>query len=154
MRKTISVISLFLSCALASSETVYEYAARLSGYSGLSKEEWRGIAIAESRELDSAIGDDGWSIGRFQINEKFHEYYAWRYGEYDPRKPFDAARVSGMNYRDNIAYFERVEGVCDPNTWRSRRKDMAIAAHNQGLIGVKKNGVGYKYVISVRRNAR
>jgi hypothetical protein len=151
MRKSFAVVLIVLASGLSSSETVYEYAARLSG---LDKKEWRGIAITESRERDNAIGDDGHSIGRFQVNELFHAYYAWKYGEYDPTKPFDNARISGLNYRDNLYHFGIVEGVCDPDTWRTRRRDMAIAAHNQGLKGVKKNGVGYKYVISVRRNAR
>lgn len=109
--------------------SIYELAEMVTG---APREILRGIAFAESSERDTVIGDDGRSMGRFQINEDFHTERAKKYGEYDPFDAMDAAIVAGRLYVDNL---ERLG---------SRGK--AIAAHRQGVAGVRENGVCAWYV--------
>lgn len=63
-----------------------------------------GIRLAESGGNPNAVGDDGISIGAYQINETFHELRARAYGEYNPcsasgigRSP-PIARASGDSH--------------------------------------------------------
>lgn len=91
-----------------------------------------GIAFAESTGNQFAIGDDGISKGRFQINEKFHAYYAALYGEYDPFCPLESAILTGRIYLDNLKALGNVED--------------AIAAHRQGRTGVRRSGRTQWYV--------
>ncbi len=97
----------------------------------------RGIARAESDEIDSAIGDDGISIGRMQLNERFHAPRAAAWGEYDPRNPFDAIRIADHILQVNF----RALG-----SW-----NLAIAAYRQGVDGVRRNGPARWYIERVRR---
>lgn len=97
----------------------------------------RGIAITESDERDGAIGDDGISVGRFQLNELYHGERARKYGAYDPFDAAQAAYIAGRLLIDNY----RALG-----SW-----DAAIAAHNQGREGVRRNGIGWGYVERVRK---
>lgn len=109
--------------------TTYEIAAALSG---CPVEILYGIAFAESTYIQDAIGDDGISCGRFQINEKFHEYNAKTYGEYNPMCPLDTAILTGKIFMADLAALGNVED--------------AIAAHNQGRTGVRNKGRDREYV--------
>lgn len=109
--------------------STYEIASNITGCPVYILE---GIAFAESSGDQFAIGDDGISIGRFQINETYHEYYASLYGEYNPYCPLDSAILTGRIYMDNLKALGSVED--------------AIAAHRQGRTGVRKNGRTQWYV--------
>jgi hypothetical protein len=109
----------------------------------------RGIARTESDEDDLARGDDGVSVGRFQLNERFHRERAARYGEYNPFDPLEAARIAGCLYVDNLRELSLASHVADPDTWAGRRRDFAIAAHRQGCRGVRRNGPCPRYVYRV-----
>lgn len=112
--------------------TTYEIASILTG---APVEILEGIAFAESSGNQDAIGDDGISLGRFQINEKYHAYNAATYGEYNPMCPLDSAILTGRIY------------MADLQAMGSR--EAAIAAHNQGRAGVRLNGPDLKYVMKV-----
>ncbi len=109
--------------------TIFEIA---SAVTGCPKYILAGISFAESSGNQFAIGDDGMSIGRFQINETYHEYYATLYGEYNPYCPLDSAILTGRIYMDNLRALGNIED--------------AIAAHRQGRTGVKNNGRTQWYV--------
>jgi hypothetical protein len=114
--------------------TVYEVAEVLTGApAGI----LHGIACAESDENDAAIGDQGRSRGRFQINEDFRAERVRLYGEYDPHDATEAAILAGRIYMANLA---RLGNEAD-----------AIAAHRQGVNGVKRNGAAMWYVERVYR---
>jgi len=97
----------------------------------------RAIAIVESNEKDTAIGDDGISKGRMQINELYRKERIQKYGYYDPFNPLDSVILSGYIYMANLRIFKNV--------------DKAIASHRQGRTGVIKNGATMWYVNRVKR---
>jgi hypothetical protein len=103
-------------------------------YEGYATPEWilKGIARTESGENDRAIGDDGISIGRMQLNERFHDERAARYGEYDPRWPQSAIRIASCVYQE---YRRQLASHVD-----------AIGAYRQGVSGVNRHGVTAWYV--------
>lgn len=117
--------------------TVYSLASIITG---APEEILRGLAFAESSGLDSAIGDGGESIGRFQLREIYHEARAARWGEYDPRDPEEAAIIAGRILMDNLAQLGDM--------------DLAIAAYRQGVAGVRRDGATGWYVERVRKGAR
>ena len=86
----------------------------------------RGIAFAESSERDDAIGDGGESIGRFQFRRKYQAERDQKYGALDPRDPVQSAILAGLVYMDNLLALGSVE--------------LAIAAHRQGVAGVRRDG--------------
>jgi hypothetical protein len=95
----------------------------------------RGIAMTESSCNPSKVGDDGISIGMFQINETFHEERARKYGEYNPLNPEQAILIAGHIMAHNLKVF--------------RNPRNAIAAYRQGVAGVIKNGRTDWYVNKV-----
>ena len=97
----------------------------------------RAVAIVESAERDHAVGDDGISVGRYQLNELYHAERAGRWGEYDPRDPLAAGYVAARILQDNL----RLLG-----TW-----ELAIAAYRQGIRGVEDSGPTAWYVERVWR---
>lgn len=109
--------------------TTYEIAAEITG---CPEYILRGIAFAESTFKIDAVGDDGMSLGRYQINEKYHDYYASLYGEYNPFCPLDSAILTGRIFMDNLLALGDIED--------------AIAAHRQGRTGVRNNGRTQWYV--------
>lgn len=109
--------------------TTYEIASEITG---CPEYILRGIAFAESTFRADAIGDDGMSLGRFQINEKYHAYYAEQYGEYNPFCPLESAILTGRIFMDNLLALGSIED--------------AIAAHRQGRTGVRNNGRTQWYV--------
>jgi len=114
--------------------SIYELAEALTGApAGI----LHGIARAESDEDDAAVGDQGRSRGRFQINEDFRAERVRLYGEYDPHDPGQAAILAGRIYMANLA---RLGNEAD-----------AIAAHRQGVTGVRRNGASMWYVERVYR---
>jgi hypothetical protein len=114
-------------------KTIYEIAEEITGAPA---HILRGIAIAESGENDTAIGDDGISKGRMQLNENYHAERAKKYGEYNPFNPLDSVVISGYIYMDNLK--------------RLGNPDLAIAAHRQGVDGVRKYGATKWYINRVR----
>ena len=104
--------------------------------------EWvlRGIAFAESSERDDAIGDGGESIGRFQFRRVYQAERDARYGALDPRDPVESAILAGLVYMDNLLALGSVE--------------LAIAAHRQGVAGVRRDGASDGYVEWVMGAAR
>ena len=97
----------------------------------------RAIAIIESSERDNATGDDGISIGRYQLNERFHAERAERWGEYDPRDPLAAGIIAARILEDN---YRRL------GDWT-----LAIAAYRQGVAGVRRHGATMWYADRIRR---
>ena len=128
--------------------SLYQYA---SLQTGVNADTLQGIAKVESDETDSAIGDDGISMGRFQINERHHKMRAAAWGKYDPFEPMQAATIAGHILVENAAYFAKVSRVCDPSTWTERRNELTIASYRQGIGGVKYNGATYWYIERCRR---
>ena len=114
--------------------TVYSLASIITG---APEEMLRGIAFAESGGRDSAIGDGGESIGRFQLREVYHEARAAAWGEYDPRDPCEAAIIAGRILMSNFAQLGDM--------------DLAVAAYRQGVEGVRRDGATGWYVAKVRR---
>lgn len=97
----------------------------------------RGIARAESAERDDATGDGGESVGRFQLREVYRAERVAKWGEYDPRDPREAAIIAGRIYMEALAALGS--------------EDLAIAAHRQGITGVRENGPTAWYIERVRR---
>lgn len=112
--------------------TAYERAEQRTGVSSFLL---HAIAIVESNESDNAIGDDGKSIGRMQLNESFHEERARKFGEYNPYDAYDATYIAGMIYREN---YNILKDECK-----------AIAAYRQGVHGVQTRGADSVYVNKV-----
>jgi len=94
----------------------------------------RAHARAESDEADWAVGDDGISRGRLQINERYHAERAELYGEYDPANCFDALRVASGIWQDNARHFA-LAWRGDPDTWAVRRFELTVCAYRQGWAG-------------------
>ena len=97
---------------------------------------FRALAMAESGERDSATGDDGASIGRFQLNERFRTERVRLYGEYDPRDPIQAGRVAAQILQ---AHYERF------HSW-----PLALTAYNAGAGYAIKRGIRWTYVDRVQ----
>lgn len=98
----------------------------------------KAIAITESNENDDAVGDDGISRGRMQLNELYHDERVMKYGEYDPHNSLDSVIIAGFLFMDNLNHFGDV--------------DKAIAAYRQGVSGVKEHGDTEWYVKRVKSN--
>jgi len=112
--------------------TAYERAEQRTGVSSFLL---HAIAIVESNENDVAIGDDGKSIGRMQLNEVFHKERAKKFGEYNPYDAYDATYIAGMIYRENY------------NILKDEYK--AVAAYRQGVHGAQTRGADSVYVNKV-----
>lgn len=97
---------------------------------------FQALAMAESDEMDSATGDDGASIGRFQINETFRAERVRIYGEYDPRNPVQAARVAAGILQSHYARF---------GSW-----PLALTAYNAGAGYAIKHGNRSAYIARVQ----
>lgn len=94
------------------------------------------LAMAESGERDSAIGDDGASIGRYQINERFRAERVRLYGWYDPRDPIQAGHVAARILQ---AHYKRF------NSW-----PLALTAYNAGAGYAARRGIRWAYVDRVQ----
>jgi hypothetical protein len=92
----------------------------------------RAIAVVESGEVDSAIGDEGLSHGRFQLYSVYHKERVQKYGDFNPFNPDQAGRVAAR-------YLEECYLATDDLT-------LAVAAYRQGIGGVRKNGIQGNYV--------
>jgi len=98
-----------------------------------------GIAFAESSFDRLAISDDGLDLGRFQLRVLFAAERAKKWGAFDPFDTTDSARIASLILRENYERF---------GNW-----DMAVAAHRQGALGVRRDGVDQWYVDRVRKYA-
>jgi len=114
--------------------TIYEKAEKATGAPA---KVLQAIAIVESDELDNAIGDEGKSRGRMQLNETFRAERVKKYGNYDPNDPEQSVKVSGFIFVENLQ--------------RLRSLDAAIAAHRQGVCGIRKHGITSWYVDRVKK---
>jgi hypothetical protein len=110
--------------------TCFEYAESVTGFSA---EVLRGIAAAESHFRVKAVGDEGMSLGMFQLHSRWHESRVEKWGEFDPIDPFESAVIAGRIMQENLVAF-------------NRDLRLAIAAYRQGIWGVKKNGIIGRYV--------
>jgi hypothetical protein len=97
----------------------------------------RAIAIVESGECDSAIGDGGLSHGRFQLYSVYHNQRVQKYGSFDPFNPNEAGKIAAR-------YLEECY-LATGNLYT------AVAAYRQGVGGVRKNGIQGNYVNKVMR---
>lgn len=113
-----------------------------------------GLAMAESSGNARAIADDGISEGGLQLNRRFQPERSLWWGSYDPYNLADAVRITDRLYQANLRALLRNEGSIDPSTWETRREDIAIAAHRQGLRGALEHGLGWWYVERVRRSGK
>jgi hypothetical protein len=107
----------------------FEYAESVTGFSA---EALRGLAAIESDFRTDAIGDDGMSLGMFQLHSRWYEVRVEKWGEFDPSDPFESAVVAGLIMRENLAAFDG-------------DLRMAVAAYRQGIQGVKDAGVVGRY---------
>ena len=73
-----------------------------------------------------------------QLNELYHDERVMKYGEYDPHNSLDSVIIAGFLFMDNL---NRLGDV-----------DKAIAAHRQGVSGVKEHGDTEWYVKRVKSN--
>jgi hypothetical protein len=96
----------------------------------------RGIAGVESHFTVTALGDNGQSLGMFQLHSRWHDYRVEKYGEFDPFDPADAAVIAGYIIQENLKSF-------------NGDLRLAIAAYKQGVTGVNRNGVIEWYVDEV-----
>jgi hypothetical protein len=109
----------------------YKIASKITGCP-----EWilRGIVDTESEGTSGIVGKDGKSIGLCQINESLHAYYVKLFGtEYNVNDDLDSLILAGKLIMYNIKMFDG-----------DLKK--GIAAYNQGISGVKKNGAKDAYV--------
>jgi len=120
------------------SRSVGRMAQRMSVYeiaeitTGASSAVLSGMACAESNEDDNAIGDNGHSIGRYQWHDRYLAWYREQYGDFEPRDPLMSSVRSGQSLVANEAALGCVE--------------LAIAAHRQGVQGVKDDGASEWYI--------
>ncbi len=110
----------------------------------------RAHARVESDEMDWAVGDDGISHGRMQLNETYHEARARAWGEYDPHNCFDALRVADGIWQENYRYWSELVPYDEPDRARVV-EDLTIASYQRGREGVRKLGPIWDYVNKVRR---
>jgi len=93
----------------------------------------RAVAIAESGEADWAIGDWGWSRGRYQTHERWREERVALLGrEYDPHDPVDSSELTVLILSQNYARF---------GSW-----PLALSAYNQGAEKTAKVGLRRDYL--------
>jgi hypothetical protein len=123
-------------------------------YDGYATPAWilRAHACAESDEMDWAVGDDGISRGRMQLNERYHAERATAWGEYDPANCFDALRVADGIWQANARHFAEAHRG-DPDTWAARRFELTVCAYRQGWRGASR-GATYWYFERVMGGAR
>lgn len=109
--------------------TVYEIAEITTGASSAVL---KGLARAESDEDDTAVGDDGHSVGRYQWHDRYLADYQRRFGDFDPLDPLMSSVRAGQSLVANEAALGCVR--------------LAIAAHRQGRAGVLADGASEWYV--------
>jgi hypothetical protein len=117
-------------------DTEFDIFTEAERVTGCPAEILRGIAGVESHFTVTAIGDEGWSHGMFQLHSRWHDSRVKRYGEFDPFDPADAAVIAGYVIQENL----RLLGG---------NLRLAIAAYRQGVAGVNRNGAADWYVDKV-----
>jgi hypothetical protein len=103
----------------------FEHAELVTGFSA---EILRGIAATESHFRVDAVGDDGMSLGMFQLHSQWYESRVEKWGEFDPADPFESAVIAGRIMQENLIAL-------------NGDLRMAISAYKQGVRGTKENGV-------------
>lgn len=134
--KRFAALVVFLFTTLPCFARYVEIFTEASRLTEIPRETLIGIAYVESGFDATSVGDGGKSIGMFQINETFREERIALMGrEYDPRDVYDSAILTGKIYMKNLK--------------ASKSNIIAVAAHKQGLRGVRKNGICSWYVSEV-----
>lgn len=113
--------------------TLYEMAEYATG---APREVLEGLHHAESSKGRNTRHPNPDDVGEFGINIRYQAARNRVFGVLDPRIPHDAAIEAGLIYMDYL------RSTDDETT--------AIAAYNQGLSGVARNGINTKYVAMVR----
>jgi hypothetical protein len=111
----------------------FEYAELITGFSA---EILRGIAATESYFRIKVVGDNGMSLGMFQLHSRWYESRVEKWGEFDPIDSFESAVIAGRIMQENL-------------TALNGDLRMAIAAYKQGVSGVLEQGVIQWYVDDV-----
>jgi hypothetical protein len=111
----------------------FEYAESVTGFSA---EVLRGIAATESHFKAGEVGDNGMSLGMFQLHSRWHESRVEKWGEFDPTDPYESVIIAGRIMQENLSAFDG-------------DLKMAIAAYRQGVSGVQKWGISQWYVDAV-----
>lgn len=118
--------------------TIYELAEAVTGAPADIIE---GIAWAESSGGANLNHPDPLDVGYFGLHEtpEYHAERAAKWGEYDARNPVQAAIITGRLYVENLE--------------RLGDEEKAIAAHYQGVRGVRRNGPARWYIERVKSHA-
>jgi hypothetical protein len=111
----------------------FEYAELITGFPA---EVLRGIAATESHFRARAVGDNGMSLGMFQLHSRWHESRVEKWGDFDPTNPYESVVIAARIMQENLSAF-------------NGDLRMAIAAYKQGVTGVRKRGVIQRYVDDV-----
>jgi hypothetical protein len=104
---------------------------------GAPKDILAGIVFAETSFDKNFIHPNKLDKGLFGLHETIaiRNERIRKYGFYDPENIQEAAIIAGYLYRDNLL--------------KLKNKEKAIAAHFQGICGVRENGINYEYVNKV-----
>jgi hypothetical protein len=96
----------------------------------------RGFRFAESSGRPDPVHALPTVQGAYGLDQRWHAEREAKYGSFDELEPYGAAYVTARLYLDNLA--------------RLGNEDQAIAAHFQGVRGVRRDGVCAEYVERVR----
>ena len=101
----------------------------------------KGIHYAESRFASGKVNHkDPLDKGPFGLRSTYQLERMQKWGKFDPNNDVEAAVITGYIYMDSLR--------------RLGNADLAIAAHNQGVNGVRKHGPNLRYIATVKRGAR
>jgi hypothetical protein len=128
-----SPVEILESISFRESVDCFEYAETVTGFSA---EVLRGIAATESHFRVKAVGDDGMSLGMFQLHSRWYESRVEKWGYFDPTDPYESVVIAGRIMQENLSAF-------------NGDLRMAIAAYKQGVRGVQERGVIQRYVDDV-----
>jgi hypothetical protein len=124
--------------AVYSRDPILQGPAAAADKTGAPERNIAGIRFAESSGRPNPIHRDPHDRGAYGLHET-PEYHAEReraYGSYDALDPWDAAYITGRLYIDHLRELGSEEA--------------AIAAHKQGVAGVRAKGIEAWYVERVR----
>jgi len=136
--------------------SIYEYGQIRSG---APCEILRGLAFAESSGGKNITHTDPMDRGWFGLHEDRHlrAERIWRWGEYNPDDPCQAAVIAGHIIMRNYKYFMGVRKACINQLHGEAMReldspmDQSISAYNQGIVGYHRRGLNSAYVDMVRR---
>lgn len=100
----------------------------------------KGLHYAESEFGANTNHKDPLDKGDFGLRATFQKARENKWGKLNPHDPLEAAIMAGYIYMDNYRQLGD--------------KDLAIAAYNQGVWGVKHNGPRLSYIKRVYKGSR